>query len=393
MQPRKILPRPLTSADRLRPLRLLVAQHRPGLVISGIPLDALSARRLADCVQSKRPGAMKSLSRLLAGIASVMALVSSAAVFAAAPRVELDPEVRAFVQDMSERHGFDRGALEKLFRETRFMASIIRAMDAPATGLPWHEFRARHITDGRVKAGLQFWAENQALLEKASAEFRVPPELIVSTIGVETIFGRRTGTIGVLDALTTLAFGYPRRAEFFRGELEQFLLLTRENGIPVSTLKGSFAGAIGIPQFMPSSYRKYAVDFDGDGIRDLRRLADSIGSVANYYRQFGWREGEPVIIPADVGDAAPDALLPGGIAPHLTIAEFRKRGVVPQEPVREDAAAALFAVQTQDGPRYWFGLNNFYVITRYNRSINYAMAVNELATALRRQRSSAAGNP
>lgn len=330
---------------------------------------------------------MNSLSRWLACIASVMMLVCGNVVHAAVPRAELDPEVQAFVREMSERHGFDRSALEKLFRETRFLGSIIRAMDAPATGLPWHEFRARHITDARVKAGLQFWTENQALLEKAAAEFKVPPELIVSTIGVETIFGRRTGTIGVLDALTTLAFGYPRRAEFFRGELEQFLLLTRENGIPVNTLKGSFAGAIGIPQFMPSSYRKYAVDFDGDGVRDLRRIADAIGSVANYYRQFGWREGEPVIVSADVGDTTPDDLLAGGIAPHLAIAEFRKRGVLPQESVAEESAAALFRVQMQDGPRYWFGLNNFYVITRYNRSINYAMAVNELASALRRQRS------
>ena len=336
---------------------------------------------------------MNSLSRWLAGIATVMMLVSGTVVFAAAPRAELEPEIQAFVRDMSERHGFDRATLEKLFRERRFLSSIIRAMDAPATGLPWHEFRARHITDTRVKAGLQFWTENQALLEKAATEYQVPPELIVSTIGIETIFGRRTGTIAVLDALTTLAFGYPRRAEFFRGELEQFLLLTRENGIPISTLKGSFAGAIGIPQFMPSSYRKYAVDFDGDGVKDLRRLADSIGSVANYYRQFGWREGEPVIIPADVGETAPDALQAAGIAPHLSIAEFRKRGVVPQEPVSEDAAAALFRVQTQDGPSYWFGLNNFYVITRYNRSINYAMAVNELATALRRQRSISGSTP
>ena len=322
-----------------------------------------------------------------------MMLVSGSFVFAAAPRAELDPEVQAFVRDMSERHGFDRIALEKMFRERRFLGSIIRAMDAPATGLPWHEFRARHITDARVKAGLQFWSENQALLEKASADFQVPPELIVSTIGVETIFGRRTGTIVVLDALTTLAFGYPRRADFFRGELEQFLLLARENGIPVNTLKGSFAGAIGIPQFMPSSYRKYAVDFDGDGVRDLRRIADSIGSVANYYRQFGWREGEPVIVSADIGEAVPDALLAGGIAPHLAIAEFRKRGVVPQEPVAEEAAAALFKVQTEAGPQYWFGLNNFYVITRYNRSINYAMAVNELANALRRQRSFSGSAP
>jgi membrane-bound lytic murein transglycosylase B len=259
-------------------------------------------------------------------------------------------------------------------------------MDAPATALPWHEFRPRHITDARIKAGLQFWTENQVLLEKAAAEFRVPPEMVVATIGVETIYGRRTGTIGVLDALTTLAFSYPRRAEFFRGELENYLLLARENSIPLNSLKGSFAGAIGIPQFMPSSYRKYAVDFDGDGIRDLRRVADAVGSVANYYRQFGWREGEAVIVPVDVGDTVLDALLAAGIAPHTTVAEFRKRGIVPLEPAPDDALATLFMVQSEAGPRYWLGLNNFYVITRYNRSINYAMAVHELAVSLRRQR-------
>lgn len=331
--------------------------------------------------------------RWMPGAAGWLLLVAAQAAIAAAP-TGLESEVRAFVQEMAERHGFERAALEKAFRETRFLGSIVKAMDAPATALPWHEFRTRHITDARIKGGLQFWAEHQVLLEQAAAAYRVPPELIIATIGVETIFGRRTGNVGVLDALTTLAFGYPRRADFFRGELEQFLLLARENGLALNSVKGSFAGAIGIPQFMPSSYRKYAVDFDGDGVRDLRRVADTIGSVANYYRQFGWREGESAIVPVDVGDTALDALLAAGIAPHMAIAEFRKRGVVPQEPVTDDAAAAsLFSVQIEAGTRYWLGLNNFYVITRYNRSINYAMVVNELAVVLRRQRNASDGSP
>ena len=332
-----------------------------------------------------RCGVKKTYSFMAVAAWLMLGTTSPAMAAAPAPR-ELEPEIRAFVQEMTERHGFDRAALEKNFRETRRLDSIIRAMDAPATALPWHEFRPRHITDARIKAGLQFWTENQVLLEKAAAEFRVPPEMVVATIGVETIYGRRTGTFGVLDALTTLAFSYPRRAEFFRGELENYLLLARENSIPLNSLKGSFAGAIGIPQFMPSSYRKYAVDFDGDGIRDLRRVADAVGSVANYYRQFGWREGEAVIVPVDVGDTVLDALLAAGIAPHTTVAEFRKRGIVTLEPAPDDALATLFMVQSEAGPRYWLGLNNFYVITRYNRSINYAMAVHELAVSLRRQR-------
>jgi membrane-bound lytic murein transglycosylase B len=336
---------------------------------------------------------MKNQFCLLSQVASLLLLMVAPIAIAAAPRAELEPEVRAFVQEMTERHGFERAALDKAFRETRFIASIIKAMDVPSTALPWHEFRARHITDARIKGGLQFWAEHQALLDKAAADYRVPPELIVATIGVETIFGRRTGSVGVLDALTTLAFGYPRRAAYFRSELEQFLLLARENKLALNGVKGSFAGAIGIPQFMPSSYRKYAVDFDGDGRRDLRRVADAIGSVANYYRQFGWRDGEAVIVPVDVGDTALDALLAAGIMPHLPVAEFRKRGVVPLEPAADDAAAALFTAQSESGARYWLGLNNFYVITRYNRSINYAMVVNELAVELRRQRAAAGFSP
>ena len=319
-------------------------------------------------------------------IALTLWLAGSAVCHAAAPRAELAPDVQAFVLEMVERHGFERAPLERALRGTKFLDSIVRAMDAPSTALPWHEFRARYITDAHIDGGLRFWAEHAAVLERAAAEYRVPPEIIVATIGIETIFGRRTGNVNVLDALTTLAFGYPRRAAFFRGELEQFLLLARETGWGFNTVRGSFAGAIGIPQFLPSSYRKYAVDFDGDGSRDLRRVADAVGSVANYYRQFGWQEGAPVIVPVDVGDTALDAMLAAGIAPHMPAAEFRKRGVVPLEPVADDVAAALIMAETDSGPRYWLGLNNFYVITRYNRSINYAMVVNELATALRRQR-------
>lgn len=301
-------------------------------------------------------------------------------------RPDLDAAYAAFAAEMAGRHGFDAPALEKTLRETRFLHSIIRAMDAPATALPWHEFRARHVTEARIRGGLQFWQEHQALLERAATRYRVPPELIVATIGIETHYGKLTGNVVVLDALATLAFGYPRRAEFFRGELEQYLLLVRENVQLGAGLRGSFAGAIGISQFMPGSYRKYAVDFDGDGVRDLRRVADAIGSVANYYRAFGWREDEPVVIPVDVGDSPLDALLGLGLQPHLAVSEYRKRGVVPLEPVADDALATLFSTQAAAGPRYWLGLQNFYVITRYNRSINYAMVVNELAQALRQGR-------
>lgn len=323
------------------------------------------------------------------GFAALIRLAVVALALGASPAAQATAsasDLQSFVQEMVERHGFSRHALERLLRETRFLNSIIRAMDAPATALPWHEFRPRHVNDARFEGGLRFWGEHAALLERAAAEYRVPPEIIVATIGIETLFGRNTGRVNVLDALTTLAFGYPRRAAFFRGELEQFLLLARENGWAPDNVRGSFAGAIGVPQFLPSSYRKYAVDFDGDGRRDLRGVADAIGSVANYYREFGWRMGEPVVIPADVGESAIDPLLAAGIAPHLAVGEFRKRGVLPLEAVDDGALAALIAVETEIGPRYFLALNNFYVITRYNRSINYAMTVHELATTLRQLR-------
>lgn len=332
-----------------------------------------------------------SIWRVLVACAGFCAAVALAQTQSQAPapqpqRPDLDAAYAAFAAEMADRHGFDASALEKTLRETRFLHSIIRAMDAPATALPWHEFRARHVNEARIRGGLQFWQEHQALLERAATRYRVPPELIVATIGIETHYGKLTGNVVVLDALATLAFGYPRRAEFFRGELEQYLLLVRENAQLGAGLRGSFAGAIGISQFMPGSYRKYAVDFDGDGVRDLRRVADAIGSVANYYRAFGWREGEPVVIPVDVGDSPLDALLGLGLQPHLAVSEYRKRGVVPLEPVADDALATLFSTQAAAGLRYWLGLQNFYVITRYNRSINYAMVVNELAQALRQGR-------
>lgn len=331
--------------------------------------------------------------RQITPVLLLMLLMAVLPARAAAPALELREDVREFVREMAQRHGFRAAALEQTLREARVIESIIRAMDAPSTALPWHAFRARHVTGARLRGGLQFWAEHAEWLDKASARHGVPSEIIVATIGVETQFGRRTGNVRVLDALNTLAFHYPRRAAFFRGELEQFLLLARENGLVLNQVRGSFAGAIGIPQFLPSSYRKYAVDFDGDGVRDLRQMADAIGSVANYYRSFGWREGEAVMIPVDVAESALDPLLAGGIQPHMTVAGFRSRGVVPLEPVAEDALAALFSAETDAGIRYWLGLTNFHVITRYNRSINYALLIHELSTALRQARGTADSRP
>ena len=296
----------------------------------------------------------------------------------------LRPEMEAFIAHMQTKHGYDSAGLRKLLQQVQLRPSIIRAMSAPSTARPWFEYRRRIVDPVRIENGVRFWRENAAALERASGEFGVPAELIVATIGVETLYGRNMGTLKVLDALSTLAFDYPPRAEYFRGELEEYLLLTREAGVQPGTLRGSYAGAIGIPQFLPSSYRKYAVDFDGDGRRDLvDSAADAIGSIANYYRSFGWKKGAPTIVSAEPGEADVGPILAGGIRPHITIAELRSRGVIVQEPVDDTAEATVFYVQTDAGPKLLLGLNNFYVITRYNRSINYAMAVWELALAVK----------
>jgi membrane-bound lytic murein transglycosylase B len=297
---------------------------------------------------------------------------------------QLAPEIEAFIGEMVQKHQFEPGSLRRLFGQVQPRPAILRAISAPATARPWHEFRSRNVDAPHINGGVAFWRQHAATLARASREYGVPEEIIVATIGIETLYGRNTGSHRVLEALTTLAFQYPPRAELFRAQLEEYLLLAREAGFDVMKIRGSYAGAIGIPQFLPSSYRRYAVDFDGDGRRDLMgTTADAIGSVANYYKAHGWRAGEPVVAPAHTSGSGADALIEMGIKPQLKVAELKRFGVVPAGPVAEGVEAALFVVETESGPRYWLGFNNFYVITRYNRSINYALAVYELSRELR----------
>ena len=322
------------------------------------------------------------MTRFVALGAAFFTLVAATFVHAAA--APLRPEIEVFASEIAAKHGLDEAPLRRLLRQAQVRTSILRAMSTPGTARPWFEYRRRIVEPTRIENGMRFWLENRAALERAARDFGVPEELIVATIGVETLYGRNTGSFKVLDALVTLAFDYPPRAEFFRGELEEFVLLARETGLDAATVRGSYAGAIGIPQFLPSSYRKYAVDFDGDGRRDLTgSVVDAIGSVANYYRTFGWQTGRAVAVAADAGTAELGALLQAGIKPHTKISELRAKGVVVQEPVDQNAEATVFYLQTENGPQLMLGLNNFYVITRYNRSTNYAMSVWELATEIR----------
>jgi membrane-bound lytic murein transglycosylase B len=296
-------------------------------------------------------------------------------------------DVRQFIGEMVERHGFSAGELGALFGQARFQPAIIKAITPPtqARAKSWQAYRALFVTPQRIDAGAEFRKRHGEALARATALYGVPEEIIVAIIGVETVYGRNTGGYRVIDALSTLAFDYPPRADFFRGELEHFLLYAREAGIDTLGLRGSYAGAIGIPQFMPGSYRRYAVDHDGDGRRDLSgSFVDAIGSVANFLKSHGWETGQPVAFPVQVQGENYRKLVAAGIKPTYRcgdLASFEVSGAGEADP---DAPCALIDLATPDEATLFLaGLNNFYVLTRYNRSSMYAAAVLELAQSIR----------
>jgi len=295
-----------------------------------------------------------------------------------------DPQASAFINDMVERHGFERDMLKKLFADARKREDILKAIARPAESKPWHEYRPIFVNQARIDGGVRFWEENAAILQKAEQIFDVDASVVVAIIGVETRYGSNTGRYRVLDALSTLAFAYPPRSRFFRSELEQFLLLAREEQVELDKALGSYAGAMGYGQFIPSSYRRFAVDFDGDGRRDLwASMEDIIGSVANYFHQHGWARGKPVARRAQTNGTVADNLLDGGLKPKQTAAFFAEKGITARPPLPADTPVALLSLEASNGPEYWLTLNNFYVITRYNRSPLYAMAVYQLSEAIR----------
>ncbi len=308
----------------------------------------------------------------------------------AQPAFDGNQEVEVFITQLVDEHQFERAPLSHLFRQGRLQHGVLQAIARPGTSRPWHEFRTATVTAARIREGGEYWRRHARVLARASAEYGVPEEIIVATVGIETSYGRTLGNNRVFDALATLAFAYPPRAALFRGELTELLLLAREMRTDPLHYKGSFAGALGVPQFLPSSYRRHAIDFDADGRRDLWNHADAIGSIANYYRAYGWTAGQPVLAALERTNELPaDAfkqLLERGILPHSSVAVFRRAGVSLTTTVDDDRLASAFAAETDAGTAYWLGFNNFYVITRYNRSINYALAVHELARELRRLR-------
>lgn len=295
--------------------------------------------------------------------------------------------LKTFIQQMVEQHNFNQAALQQLFNQAKKRSSILKAIARPAGKVkPWYEYRDIFIQPTRIKAGVLFWRRYAKTLAKAEKQMGVPAEYVVAIIGAETNYGKFTGKNRVLDALYTLAFFYPRRADFFRQELEHFLLLTREEGFNPTQLKGSYTGAMGLGQFMPGSYRQYAIDFDGDGKRNIwTNEVDAIGSVANYFVQHGWQSGEPLLEATQV--ASPEAgktLTELPFKPQYRLAELRLKGLQHHGQFATTRKSLVFDLEVSPGEiQYWLGFQNFYVITRYNRSTRYAMAVLQLAHSIK----------
>lgn len=296
-------------------------------------------------------------------------------------------DVKDFITHMADTSAFKKHELRKLLKSAQSQPSIIDAMDRPAEkAKPWSEYRPIFLTERRIREGTDFWIAHRQALDQASVRSGVAPEYLAAIIGVETYYGRLTGSYRVLDALATLGFDYPPRGKFFRNELEQFLLLTRETGLDPRTVKGSYAGAMGAPQFMPSNYRRYAVDADADGHINLWANWDDVcASVGNYLKEHGWNAGEPVLSEASVSPDKPADLDGRSLALSETVASLRAKGVSFDSSMPAEAPALLIAADAADGVHWRVGYNNFYTITRYNHSALYAMAVYELAAALKQR--------
>ena len=341
---------------------------------------------MATLVGSVYAGAEAVTDRRASTLCLLAALIPAAAgAEPSASTLASHPQAAAFMAEMASRHGFDRAELEPLFADAKLRPSVIERISRPAEALPWHAYRKIFLSPSRAEAGAEHWAAHADLLAAAEARFGVAAEIIVAIIGVETFYGRHRGSDPVLESLATLAFDYPPRASFFRSELEQLLLLAREEALDVAALRGSYAGAMGLPQFIPSSYRRLAIDFDGDGRRDLfDNPADAIGSVANYLAQSGWRPGESVASPARVRGDGYRELLQRGLEPSMPLAELSAVGVRSAGHPQAERAA-LLTLEGEQGSEYWLVFDNFYAITRYNRSPLYAMAVRDLGREVLQQ--------
>jgi membrane-bound lytic murein transglycosylase B len=313
------------------------------------------------------------------------------------------PGIPEFIDEMVVKHKFKRAELERIFDNAQHLPSVIEAISRPATLKPWLEYRASFVNPERINKGLKFWKKYRHTLRNAERKYGVPQEIILAVIGVETVYGQDMGTFRTMDALTTLAFDYPRRADFFRSELENYLLLAREQQFNMLAVRGSYAGALGIPQFMPSSYRTYAVDFNGNHKIDLlHEDRDAIGSVASYLKAYGWVSGvseklvhvkdAELIPPVAVRVRVSEEACPGDVVTPRTVAAWAEAGIVPDEKIADtrNEPARLIDFTVAEGKEFWLAFNNFDVITRYNNSDFYAMSVFQLAEAVKAARKSSA---
>ena len=300
------------------------------------------------------------------------------------------PGTEDFVLRATTEFGLQETEVRELLAGAEYQQSIVDAISRPAEGKPWHEYRKIFLTDSRIRQGIEFWNENRELIATASDKFGVDEEVIVSIIGVETAYGRITGGYRTVQALVTQGFYYPQnlssdRSEFFSNELLQYMQLAVEEGLPADKVKGSYAGAMGMGQFMPSSYREYAVDLDADGKRDLwQSTPDVIGSVANYLHRHGWQANQPVVRRARASQGASFDMIKRSLKPTLSVAEWQEKGFTSSSELSPALPAAVMKLVEKDRNSYWLTFNNFYVITRYNRSPRYAMAVYELSQEIKK---------
>jgi len=388
----------LVFAAAIHPDAHAAAKHAPA---KAKIVKAKAAKAKAKAPSKPAPKAKKAL----APVAAVAAVAAASSIDYAGEQVNFSEwqAMRDFIDEMVAKHGFERGTLENQMRQVRFVESAVQLVKPAPPGKPknWQAYSERFIEPIRINAGLRFWNENAVALARAEATYGVPAEILVGIIGVETVYGRDTGRFRVLDTLTTLAFAYPEapnkaaRSEFFRSELENTLLLARHENIDPFTLLGSFAGAVGLPQFMPGNVLKYGVDFDGDGHVDLRNsTSDAIGSVANFLIAHGWKPADtgPAVMPVDVAaHRAWEPLLGRGLAATLRPDELEAAGVV--FPAAPPPGRLYGLVDLQNGAEpteYWVANDNFFAITKYNRSYFYAMSVIDLGRAVREARAAQA---
>ena len=333
---------------------------------------------------------LKKLAPHVAKLAGTITLASALLFSASSAANDWSEAEREFIAQMQSEHQIPAERTEALLRQAQKSQPILDAIARPWEARPWHQYYPIFLTERRLRQGIEFWNKHEETLARAEQQFGVPAEIIVAVFGVETFYGNVMGTHRVLDALYTLGFHYPPRQTFFRSELRQFILLATEEDIDPTSIKGSYAGAMGYGQFISSSYRHYAVDFDGDGVRDLMgNVVDGIGSIANYFAEHRWQANQPITVPAWVSQSTNVSELTSGRGQVLThtIGELKEAGVRFITAMPDDTRARLFAFEEADGSHsYWVGLPNFYAITRYNHSPLYAMAVFQLAEQLRAHR-------